>query len=144
MESLGAMLPRDVHYILNVQCEVQSEYAYLIVRKESIYIQRLGRYELIPEIHLGCGEAMMPEMRSVVLCLTDYMLEMKKMMGQQAGNLQETKAKDAGGSDRRRVSKYFTQGLDVRPQNIMLPDVDKEIQERELAEKDALYRGDYL
>lgn len=119
MESLEAMLPRDVHYILNVQCEAQSEYAYLIARKESIYIQRLGRYELTPEIHLGCGETMEPEMRSVALCLTDYLLEMKKMMGQQAGNIQETKAGDAGGSDRRRVSKYVDQNsikiFDIAP-----------------------------
>lgn len=119
MESLGAMLPRDVHYILNVQCEAQSEYAYLIARKESIYIQRLGRYELTPEIPLGCGEAMEPEMRSVALCLTDYLLEMKKLMGQQAENHQETKAGYAGASGRRRVSKYVDQNsikiFDIAP-----------------------------
>ena len=43
------------------------------------------------------------------------------------------------------VSLMYRDGGDVvRLQNIMLPDVDKEIQERELAEKDALYRVDYL
>ena len=39
------MLPRDVHYILNVQCEAQSEYAYLIARKESIYVEMQKPYQ---------------------------------------------------------------------------------------------------
>ncbi len=43
------------------------------------------------------------------------------------------------------VSLIYHDGEDVvRLQNIMLPDVDKEIRERELAKKDALYRVDYL
>ncbi len=43
------------------------------------------------------------------------------------------------------VSLIYHDGEDVvRLQNIMLPDVDKEIRERELAKKDALYRVDCL
>lgn len=44
LECLESMMTRDVHYILNVQCESQSDYAYLIAKEEGIYMQRLGRY----------------------------------------------------------------------------------------------------
>lgn len=104
--NLEAMLPRDVHYILNVQYEPQKDYAYLIAREENIHIQRLGRYTLTPEKHIDGGGTMEPELRSVVLCLTDYLLEMKKLMGQQAGNAQETRQGETGVPGRRRVSKY--------------------------------------
>lgn len=44
-----------------------------------------------------------------------------------------------------KVSLIYHDGEDVvRLQNIMLPDVDKEMRERKLAKKDALYRVDYL
>lgn len=109
MGNLDAMLLRDVHYILNVQCESQKDYAYLIAREENIYMRRLGRYALTPEIHIGSGETMEPELRAVALCLTDYLLEMKKLMGQQTGNSQEARPGSADSSGRRRVSKYVDQ-----------------------------------
>ncbi|MCM1304215.1 MAG: hypothetical protein NC306_08890 [Butyrivibrio sp.] len=109
MGNLEAMLPRDVHYILNVQCESQKDYAYLIAREENIYMRRLGRYALTPEIPIGIGETMEPELRSVALCLTDYLLEMKKLMGQQTGRSQEAGPGSGEGPDRRRVSKYVDQ-----------------------------------
>lgn len=106
LERLESMMPRDVHYILNVQHEAQSESAYLIAREESLYIQRLGRYKLTPKIQLRCGGMEEPEILSVALCLTDYLLEMKSIAAQQADSPREARAGDAG---RRRVSKYVDQ-----------------------------------
>lgn len=116
MECLELMMPRDVHYILNVQCETQSDYAYLVAKEESIYMQRLGRYGLTPKIQL-CPEKMAePELLSVALCLTDYLLEMKNIAAQQADSPRETRAGDIG---RRRVSKYVDQNsikiFDIAP-----------------------------
>ncbi len=106
LECLESMMSRDVHYILNVQCETQSDYAYLIAKEENIYVQRLGRYGLTPKIQLRPEKMGEPELLSVALCLTDYLLEMKNIAAQQADSPRETKD---GNTGRRRVSRYVDQ-----------------------------------
>lgn len=116
LECLGSMMTRDVHYILNVQCESQSDYAYLIAKEESIYMQRLGRYGLTPKIQICLEKMTEPELLSVALCLTDYLLEMKNIAAQQADSPRETRTGDIG---RHRVSKYVDQNsikiFDIAP-----------------------------
>lgn len=104
---LESMLSKDVHYILNVQCETQKDCAYMIAKDESIHIQRLGRYGLTPKIQMEQGKPMEPEMLSAALCLTDYLVELKKLLDQQAGKRSESQTEGAGGVERPRVSKYI-------------------------------------
>lgn len=106
LERLESMMSRDVHYILNVQCETQRDYAYLIAKEENIYMQRLGRYGLTPKIQLRPEKMGEPELLSVALCLTDYLLEMKTIAAQQADSPRETRD---GNTGRRRVSRYVDQ-----------------------------------
>lgn len=109
IDCLESMLQKDVHYILNVQCETQRDYAYMIAKEESIYIQRLERYGLTPKIQMSHGKTLEPEMLSVAFCLADYLMELKKLLEQQAGKRSESQADGNGGAGRLRVPKYIDQ-----------------------------------
>lgn len=116
---LEEMLPRDVHYILNVQSEAQSGYAYMIEKEGCVYIQRLSRYDLTDRLQLGGGNILEPEMISVALCLTDYLMEMENLSRQQKRDLREAGTGNGGCAGRCRVPKYVDQNsikiFDVSP-----------------------------
>ena len=119
MGCLEAMLHKDVHYILNVQSEAQSGYAYMIEKEGGLYIRRLGRYDLTDRMRLGGGDMLEPEMISVALCLTDYLMEMGNLSRQQKQDFRETGAGNGGCSGHCRVPKYVDQNsikiFDVSP-----------------------------
>ena len=108
MEFLKSMLAEDVHYILNVQSESQKDYAYIIAKEENIYIQRLNRYGVTSKMPISYEISLNPEMLSVVLCLTDYLMELKKLLKQQADAKREERTPERNsGEDKIRVSKYI-------------------------------------
>ena len=106
---LEAMLHKDVHYILNVQSEAQSGYAYMIEKEGCVYIQRLGRYDLTNRLRLGGGDMLEPEMISVALCLTDYLIEMENLSRQQKQDPRETSTGNGGCTGHCRVPRYVDQ-----------------------------------
>lgn len=116
---LEAMLHKDVHYILNVQSEAQSGYAYMIEKEGGVYVRRLGRYDLTDRMRLGGGDMLGPEMISVAVCLTDYLMEMENISRQQKQDPREAGAGNGGCSGQCRVPKYVDQNsikiFDVSP-----------------------------
>ncbi len=104
---LDSMLPEDVHYILNAQHETQNDHVYLIAKDEGVYMKRLDRHGLIQKKRPDDGKGMEPEMVSAMLCLTDYLKEMKEQAGLKAGKPEEAGKGSAYDANKRRISKYI-------------------------------------
>ena len=118
---LNELLPKDIHYILNIQNEEQKDNAYLIAKeKGELYMEVLSRYQLIPKIRIDEIESKAPEFGSVALCLLDYLIEFKKLEKLQKQQIKENDIQNAPyDSDKIRISKYIDQNsikiFDMKP-----------------------------
>lgn len=110
IERLEKLLPRDAHYIINVQDESQKDTACLVTRKDGkSHIDRLDRYHISQHIWLETLQTQSPELGSIALCLTDYLVEFEKMVKQQKRVHRETGDERNYASDKVRAAKYTDQ-----------------------------------
>lgn len=76
-EDLERLLSKDVHYIINVQSNSQSERCYLAENNDGIKIQMLDRHNGTKVIPLEKLLSEQNEVTAVFLCLREYLLEME-------------------------------------------------------------------
>ncbi|MBE7723206.1 MAG: hypothetical protein E7244_01810 [Enterocloster citroniae] len=76
-ESLEQLLTRDVHYIICVQGGSQAETAYLVERDADLVIRTLDRKKCSDQIQVPHLTYVQDDMTAVLLCLRDYLLEIK-------------------------------------------------------------------
>lgn len=109
MERLDSLFQRDIHYIMNVQSEGQSEYAYLVEKENDISVQRLEKSDIIRKKSVSWVLDNQPEMAALLCCLLDYLMEMEKIKQIQRKQKKEAGSEHGYAADRLRCSKYVDQ-----------------------------------
>lgn len=93
-EDLEQLLSKDVHYIINVQSNSQSERCYLAENNDGIKIQILDRHNGTKVIPLEELLLEQNEVTAVFLCLREYLLEMELAERQRRKYNQEHPARE--------------------------------------------------
>lgn len=79
-EQLGSIMSEDVHYIVNIQEESESETAYMVIKdRQQVHIESMHREKGIEKKYLNSLFEITAEMTSVLLSLLDYLKEIEKI-----------------------------------------------------------------
>lgn len=120
-ESLEALLTEDVHYIVCVQSESQSEKAYMVeIKQEKPTIQMLERYHCSSTKPIERFLLRQNDQTAVLLCLREYLMEIRQAEEQRKKYLEEHPGSAAHSIKEERIPKYVDKSvikvLDIRDQ----------------------------